>query len=75
MTPIRVARLADPRKLSQSDVARGCGIVPSFYNKIEAGTSVPSAETAAKLAAYLNHAISEMQILYPERYAQTGEAA
>jgi putative transcriptional regulator len=75
MTPIKVARLADPRTLTQKDVAAGCGIVPSFYSKIEAGEAKPSPEVAARLAAFLNHGISEMQILYPERYMVSGEAA
>lgn len=68
MTPVKIVRLADQRKLKQLDVAKGSGIGASYYSRIESGEVVPTPETAARIAAFLNHAISEMQILYPERY-------
>ncbi|QMV19655.1 helix-turn-helix domain-containing protein [Granulicella sp. 5B5] len=67
-TPLSKVRAADPRKPSQQDVAKAVGVSRPHYSKIEAGTANASPRVAAKIKEFLHHAISENEILYPERY-------
>jgi len=52
---LREAR--EEKKLSKSDVAERAEISPSFLNKVENGTSAPSAINLAKLAKVLGKPI------------------
>lgn len=65
-TPIRRARIR--KKWSQDQVARSVGINASTYNRIELGRYVPNAALAEKLSKVFEGRITEMQILYPERF-------
>ena len=56
------------RRLTQEEVAAGCGLTQSYYGKLELRQASPSPETAAKIATFFGHEITEMQLLYPERY-------
>ena len=73
-TPLRIERKR--RGLLALEVAQSLKIDQSYYSKIELGKLAPSPEVAEKIALHFGHAVTEMQILYPERYpVQTGEAA
>ncbi len=65
-TPLKVAR--EKRKLTQRNVADAVDIDPTFYGRLENMKAGASAEVAAKLAKFFGHEVTEMQILYPERY-------
>lgn len=72
-TPLRAER--ERRKLSASEVAEALDLNQSYYSKLELGKATPSPETAEKIALHFGHAVTELQILYPERYPQSEEAA
>ncbi len=75
-TPLKQVRISLGH--TQEAVASAVGIKQPFYSRIENGEGTPSPETAAKIARYFGHRISELQILFPERYmtdAPSGEAA
>lgn len=67
-TPLRKARVSAGRTLTA--VAEDVGIEKGTLSKIETGKSTPSTGLAARLASY--YGISEMEILYPERYVEKG---
>lgn len=68
LTPLRQVRQA--RNLTLKTVADAVGIDTGSLSRIEQGKQGCSPDTAAKLAAYFGGgAISELEILYPERYA------
>lgn len=65
-TPLKLARRA--RGVTQQVVADHAGIVQAHYSRIENGEVAPSATIAANLAAFFDGALTEIQILYPERF-------
>ena len=70
-TPLKKTREA--KALSTYAVAEAVSTAQSHYSRVENGETGASPELAAKLAAFFGHAVTEMQILYPERY-ETAEA-
>lgn len=64
-TPLRRIRLA--RQKSLEEVAAAIGVHNSTLSRIERGGET-SAKTAADLVAYFGEGITEMEILYPERF-------
>lgn len=67
VTPLRLVRQA--RNLTLQVVADAVGIDTGSLSRIEQGKQGCSSETAAKLAAFFGPAdITELEILYPERY-------
>ena len=62
--PLKAARIR--AGLSQAAVARRCKLTQSAISKYENGDATPSLKKAAKLASVLR--ISELEILYPERF-------
>lgn len=65
-TPLRRVRLQ--RGLSIKEVADGAGVDVGNLSRLERGQLGASKQTAEQLARYYGHAVTEMQILYPERY-------
>lgn len=65
-TPLRAER--ERRGLHAIDVARALEIDQSHYSKIENGKLTPTPKVAERIALYFGHAVTELQILYPERY-------
>ncbi len=63
-SPLKVAR--EKKRLTQRAAADLVGIDPSFYGRLENLKARASTEVAGKLATAFG--ISEMMILYPERY-------
>ena len=53
------------------EVCHAIGIDPGNLSRIENGKQKPSTEVAEKLANYFGKEITEMQILYPERFPST----
>jgi transcriptional regulator with XRE-family HTH domain len=72
LTPLRKER--ERRNMSATEVAKAVGINQSYYSKIERGFK-PAPDIAEKLALFFGHTVTELQILYPERYMLSGEAA
>ncbi len=66
-------RIRVKRELRMLDVADAVGIDIGHLSRIETGKQVATAAIAEKLATYYGHAISEMEIIYPERYV-SGES-
>ena len=71
-TPLKRARIR--RNLTQLAVADATGIRQGYFSRLENGEA-PSPETAAKLAAYFGGELTELEILYPERYAENPEVS
>ena len=68
-TPL--AKVREKRLIPQIQVARHVGIDKGHYSNIESGKATPSAAVAARIAAFFGHEVTEIQILYPERYVET----
>ena len=66
---IKAARLKRGQTLVQ--VATSIGTDAGNLSRIENGKQKPSTTMAARLARYYNNEISEIQILYPERFAES----
>lgn len=69
MTPLK--HLRNTRKLSIHAVAEAVGTNPGNMSRIENGKQRASPGLAEKIAKYFGYAITEIQILYPERFDQS----
>lgn len=69
-TPLK--RLREERGESVRHVAAAIGTSPSNLSRIENAEHRSSPEIAERLARHFGHAITELQILYPERYMTRG---
>ncbi|KOQ95791.1 helix-turn-helix domain-containing protein [Pluralibacter gergoviae] len=65
-TPLRKMRVE--QGLTIAEVSRQTSIDVGNLSRIERGIQVTSLETAEKLSKFFDGKISEMQILYPQRY-------
>jgi transcriptional regulator with XRE-family HTH domain len=73
-TPLRKMRVE--KKLTIAEVAIATQLDVGNLSRIERGIQVPSLETAEKLSRFFKGKITEMQILYPQRYMKpAGNAA
>jgi len=63
------------KKLTISEVAIATQLDVGNLSRIERGIQVPSLETAEKLARFFKGKITEMQILYPQRYMKSADTA
>ncbi|WP_258129214.1 helix-turn-helix domain-containing protein [Achromobacter anxifer] len=66
-TPLRRAR--EQRKLTIQQLATAADMDPGNLSRIERGIQVPSKGLAEKLSQALDGAVSEIEIIYPERFA------
>lgn len=69
-TPLRKARKAAGKTVSE--VARAIEVDQSTLSRLELGTQKASARQAEGLARYLG-TVSEIEILYPERFTAGDE--
>ena len=72
-TPLRKMRVE--KKLTISEVAIATQLDVGNLSRIERGIQVPSLETAEKLSRFFKGKITEMQILYPQRYMKPADTA
>ncbi|WBG90053.1 helix-turn-helix transcriptional regulator [Pantoea piersonii] len=72
-TPLRKMRVE--KKLTISEVAAATQLDVGNLSRIERGIQVPSLETAEKLSRFFKGKITEMQILYPQRYMKSADTA
>lgn len=72
-TPLRKMRVE--KKLTISEVAMATQLDVGNLSRIERGIQVPSLETAEKLSLFFKGKITEMQILYPQRYMKSADTA
>ncbi|MGC0970169.1 helix-turn-helix transcriptional regulator [Pantoea agglomerans] len=72
-TPLRKMRVE--KKLTISEVAFATQLDVGNLSRIERGIQVPSLETAEKLSRFYKGKITEMQILYPQRYMKSADTA
>ncbi|WP_424889689.1 helix-turn-helix transcriptional regulator [Acinetobacter soli] len=70
-TPLR--KIREEKKYSLAEVANSVGSDAGNLSRIEKGTQKPSLHLAENLTRFFNFEISEMELLYPERYALEGE--
>jgi transcriptional regulator with XRE-family HTH domain len=68
--PLKAARLKCSQTLTQ--VAEAVGTDAGNLSRIENGKQRPSPDMAEKLARHFGYAITEIQILYPERFIPSG---
>jgi len=66
MTPLR--RIRDLKKYSLAEVANSVSSDPGNLSRIENGTQKPSLKLAEQLVRFFDFEISELELLYPERY-------
>lgn len=72
-SPLKQTRLR--RNGTLADVARAVGTNNGNLSRIENGKQKASPKLAEKLAHYFGHEITEIQILYPERYSPADAGA
>lgn len=72
-TPLRKMRVQ--KKLTIAEVAIATQLDVGNLSRIERGIQVPSLETAEKLSRYFKGKVTEMQILYPQRYMKAANTA
>ena len=68
-TPLRLAR--ERRGLTLRQVASSLNMDPANLSRVERGENGVSKETAEALAKFFGHDVTEMQIIFPERYLPT----
>ena len=68
-SPLKQARLKHEKTLQE--VADSVGIDTGNLSRIERGLQTPSKELTEKLAKYFGGEITEIQIIYPERFAES----
>jgi len=68
MTPLR--RIREKKKMSLAEVAVDVNCDAGNLSRIETGKQNPSLDLAAALSKFFKNEISEMEILYPERYME-----
>ena len=66
MSPLRRVRKQSGRTLRE--VANVIGYDPASLSRVERGQQTPTLGVAAKLARYYGGQISEVEILYPQRF-------
>jgi transcriptional regulator with XRE-family HTH domain len=71
-TPLRMLRLEQKKTIQ--DVAKATNIDVGNLSRIERGMQVTSLEIAEKLSKYFGGEISEMQILFPQRFLASDDA-
>ncbi|ENF1824109.1 helix-turn-helix transcriptional regulator [Acinetobacter baumannii] len=69
-TPLRQIRLKN--NYSLAEVAAAVGSDAGNLSRIEKGNQKPSLQLAADLSKFFNEEISELALLYPERYVTEG---
>lgn len=72
-TPLRKLRLEHKKTIQ--DVAKATNIDVGNLSRIERGKQVTSLEIAEKLCKYFGGEISEMQILFPQRFLASDDAS
>ncbi|NIF57506.1 helix-turn-helix transcriptional regulator [Enterobacter sp. Ap-916] len=72
-TPLRKMRVE--RGLTLADLSVATNIDVGNLSRIERGKQLTSIETAEKISRFFDGTISEMQILYPQRYMAAQAAA
>lgn len=72
-TPLRKMRVE--KGLTITEVAIATQLDVGNLSRIERGVQVTSLETAEKLSKFFKGKISEMQILYPQRYMKAADTA
>jgi putative transcriptional regulator len=71
-TPLKTIR--KKRGLKLKDVSAAVETDTGNLSRIENGVQTASKDLAEKLAKYFGHEVTEMQIIYPERYVSLIEA-
>lgn len=66
MTPLKAIRLS--RNVTLYELADAVDSHPGNLSRIENAKQGASPQLAERLARHFGHAVTEMQILYPERY-------
>ena len=65
-SPLRRTRIA--RKQTLTELALSVGTDPGNLSRIESGKQTASPALAEKIARHFGYELSEIQILYPERF-------
>lgn len=67
MSPLKAVRIK--RRQTLTEVANAVGTDAGNMSRIENRKQKPSSDMAEKLAKHFGYEITEIQILYPERFA------
>jgi ribosome-binding protein aMBF1 (putative translation factor) len=65
-SPLRQAR--EKRGLTLKDVASGVSMDPGNLSRVERGEQVPSKDIVEALARFFDNSVTELEIIYPERF-------
>lgn len=68
-SPLKKARLK--RELTLQQVSSAVGTDTGNLSRIERGIQIPSKELAEALVKYYDNEVTETQIIYPERFAES----
>lgn len=68
MTPLRAARIKAGKTIAE--VAHLVGVDQGNLSRIERGEQNAGKDLAEKLARYYGNEVTEIQIIYPERYTK-----
>lgn len=72
-SPLRLAR--ERRGLTLKQVADAVAMDPGNLSRVERGEQMPSKELVAALVKFFGNLVTELQIIYPERFdAETIES-
>lgn len=66
--PTPLQKIREAHHLSQSKVAAAVGLDQSSYHCIETGKNGTRPSTAERLVKFFGSGITEMHVLYPERF-------
>jgi transcriptional regulator with XRE-family HTH domain len=70
-TPLRRTRIK--KGLTLLNLSGPLGIDPGNLSRIERGIQAASPELAEKISKYFENEITELEVLYPERYPEKQE--
>jgi transcriptional regulator with XRE-family HTH domain len=66
-TPLKKIRVLNDRTLKE--VADAIDVDPSNLSRIERGLQAATPQLAEKIATYFDNKISEIEVLYPQRFS------
>lgn len=65
-SPLRRARIT--RQKTLQEVSRECGMDVGNLSRIERGEQTPGKDVLDRIVTYFGGAVTEMEVLFPERY-------
>lgn len=71
ITPLQKVR--EKTGLTQFQVAMGCGMTQASISRMESLEQKPTPENATSISKFFKHQVSELELLFPDRYMTAPE--